>query len=44
MKHFTVGQPQNYEGVSLGELLEVARAVLFDYVFVIPFVLFSVLF
>lgn len=43
MEHFTVGQPQNYEGVSLGELLELARAVLFDYVFVISFVLFSVL-
>lgn len=43
MEHFTVGQPQNYECVSLGELLELARAVLFDYVFVISFVLFSVL-
>lgn len=43
MEHFTVGQPQNYEGVSLGELLELASAVLFDYVFVISFVFFSVL-
>lgn len=44
MEHFTVGQPQNYEGVSLGELLELASAVLFDYVCMLYHLYFLVYF